>query len=372
MITITRTFVLLGMMSLFVAGCKHSVTGPNASTIKVNVAATPSPAQIAAIPLNETATATITLHNNSKTRRAQFISVSLSGVDVAAFGVDSIASLPQQIDSGGSISFTIKYSPVKLGPVYAIVTMHLTSDTATATIVDTVSASATAPKSGTLCTSVNAIDFGSVRPAAKQGASNGFSQTVWISNCDSIPVTLYFDPRGINTVSVQLSDTAFKAVLPRIDRILNPRDSMSIAVSFAPGVPGNYAGVMTIACPTAPHPINISLTGICDNHGWPRGAAPDTVDFGTIPLATLRDTSFHVHNPFNVAVLMTGLSELSKMDIVIPAHDFDKNPQLILAHDSLRVAIQVRPPAIGPFYDPLTIQFREVASGTVVITGSGE
>ncbi len=245
---------------------------------------------------------TLTLMNNSATT-ATLNSVSLTGSDVASFGITpaSTCTANLSLNAGASCTVVLSFAPASAGAKTAA--LHVVSSaTAPADVV--LSGTGMAAAVGMLSISPTSIDFSATSVALGQLS---VSQSLTLSNASTQAV-------GISQVSVSGPFMIASSTCPGASATLAVNGSCSIAVDFAPTRSGSASGSLTVTTSSA-QTIVVTLTGLSNPPvnaapvlAWQTGTST-SLNFGSIAVGSSSvPTTLMLTNQGPGAVMFTGLA----------------------------------------------------------------
>ncbi|HEX4487698.1 MAG TPA: choice-of-anchor D domain-containing protein, partial [Terriglobales bacterium] len=153
--------------------------------------------------------------------------------------------LPVKLTPGQSTAFTVSYTPTAAGTSSGNVSF--VSDASNANLSVTLSGTATAaPAPGVLTSSLSSLNFGSVQVGKSK------TQPEILTNTGDTAITLS---------RAALSGTAFTIGGLSLPTTLNPGQSASLTVTYAPTAAGNNTGAISLVSTASNPTVGIALTG---------------------------------------------------------------------------------------------------------------
>jgi hypothetical protein len=212
--------------------------------------------------------------------------ISLINVNGAEFGISGIAT-PRTVSAGQSISASVTFSPTATGSATGGIAIT-SNDPTTPTTNVTLTGNGTTAALGQLSASPTNVGFGNV------ASGSSASQNVTLTNTGSAAVKIS---------SVVAAGTGFSASGVAVPATLNPSQTATLAVKFAPASVGNATGTITIANNGSGPALVIGLTGT--GTAAPAGkltASTTSLSFGTVATGSNAAQSITLTNSGNAAV----------------------------------------------------------------------
>jgi hypothetical protein len=150
-------------------------------------------------------------------------------------------SLPLTLGAGQTAPFQIWFNGTTAGKAWGRFT--LTSNNGNKSVSVSLTGSVSTPK---LSLSSSSVSFSNVAPGTTA------SSTVTLSNAGSV---------ALKISSLSVSGPGFATADMTVSSTLNPGQSASLTVVFAPKASGNYSGTITILSDDPSSPTNIALSG---------------------------------------------------------------------------------------------------------------
>jgi hypothetical protein len=201
------------------------------------------------------------------------------------------AALPITLNAGQSVTFTLQFSPVSAGTVTGRFAIVSTATNANLTLP----ASGTGVTPGLLTANPTNQSFGNVTV----GSSKSLSQTLTNSGGSSLTIS--------NAVTIGSGFTLSGLALPLT---LNPGQSTSFTLKFAPAAAGNASGTLTVSSNGSNTNLTVALGGAGILPPGTLGANPASLSFGSVQTGSSRTASETVTNsgPSSVTISQANVS----------------------------------------------------------------
>jgi uncharacterized membrane protein len=209
----------------------------SASTSAISVSVVPTSASFGNVPLGSTDSQTFTLTNHGSAT-VSVSSESISGTGLSTSGL----ATGVQIGAGRSSTFNVAFKPSKTGAIAGSASVDFTASGKTAALTIPLSGDGIS-STGSLDASPTALTFGDVTVGKSASlalnVTNGGNSTITITR--SATSGSGFSMSGLSSLSLQ------------------PGQTHSVEVVFAPAVTGSVSGSITIS--TASRTVSVALSG---------------------------------------------------------------------------------------------------------------
>jgi hypothetical protein len=287
-----------------------------------------------------------TLTITAKNTESQSITVNSVAVTTKYFALTS-PSLPLTVAAGQTVTLTLQFKPDAIGTFNATATV--TTDATNA--ITNVALTGTGTANGQLAVSGASGDFGSVTVGGQQ------SQTVTLTNNGAT---------SVNIAQAAVSGSGFQMSGLSTPLTLNPAQSTTFTVSFAPTTTGGASGAVSVASDAANPVLKMGLTGTGVLAGV-LGSSPTSLSFGTVPVGTKQTLSETLTN--------TGGSSITISQVAIAGGSgFSMSgltaPMTLAAGQSASFTASFQPTAPGAVPGSITIT-SNASNATLTINLSG-
>ena len=227
---------------------------------------TPTSLSFGNVTTGSSASLTGTLTNSGGT------SVAISALAATGSGFTASGlTLPTTLTAGQSATFSLKFSPASSGSVSG--SLAITSNASNSALNVPLSGTGITP--GQLTAAPASLSFGSI------ATSSNASLTETLSNSGGSALT-------ISQIISAGTGFAFSGITPPLT--LNPAQSVTFPVSFAPQSVGSATGSLTITSNASNPAVSVALTGT--GTGTVPGelaVAPSSINFGSITMGTTQN-----------------------------------------------------------------------------------
>jgi len=287
------------------------------------------------------------------------VTISSSTIAGKRFQISSVAypagitGWPATLNPGQQVVLSIAFSPDSVD--------SFTGDLALATNAS--GGTANVPLSGTgdavpapnLTLSTTSINFGQTLIGSK------VSRTLTLTSTGSAPL-------DINTITV--SDAQFSVATPSLPATLQPKQQLSLTVTFDPTTVGSDSGTLTVGSNDASGPATVSLGGSgTANKTSQLTVSPTAVNFGNVPL--------NVASTQPVTVTSTGTAPVTISTGTVTGSAFSVSgatfPLTLKPNQSATLQVQFDPSAAGAASGQLTLNSNSTTGGTtqIALRGTG-
>ena len=276
--------------------------------------------------------------------------VTISSVAITTKYFTLIApSLPVTVSPGQTATFSMKFSPDAIGAFSAVASV--TSDATNA--ITNVTLTGTGTANGQLAISGASGDFGGVSVGSSQ------SQTVTLTNNGAT---------SVNLQQVSISGAGFALTGITTPMTLNPSQSTTFSVTFAPTTGGGASGTVTIASDASNPVLKMGLTGTGVSAGV-LGSTPTSLSFGTVVVG--------VKQTLTETLMNTGSSSITISQVSIAGGSgFSMTgitaPFTVAGGQSASFSVSFQPTAPGAVSGSITIASNASNSSlTIPLSGTG-
>lgn len=392
-------FLVAFFLVVLFAACKDVVTSNeqkniDVSTTKFLLLASPT-TDFGVLRIGTVKAMRFPIRDTDKTRGATITGATITGADEANFTLVTPSVFPQHMAAGDTISVEVKFAPTRAGIARAVLGLTIVSDTATYTLYDSLIASGATTAGGGLCVSVSSVDCGAVLPDTTNGNGNGpdfarywVSRTLKVTNCSNSSIVFTNDSVGGGVVSsISCDNAAFRISFgyfrgDHSSLTLNPNDTLTVTVRFAPTHVGNFSGILNITDSAHTVSAQVPLTGSSDLNGYPRSAfSSNAYDSNFVVLGTVGkniDSTFWLRNNFPFPLTLNwvgaeGNAGRPDLTFLVPRVDYSVWPATIASGDSLAVEFVLLWPASGNTTGAqCKIGFKELSAFYFGIVGRGK
>lgn len=298
-----------------------------------------------AVPVGTTVSRTETLRNSGKSKLT-IKQLNLTGAAFSASGW----TLPLTLSPGQSKAGTITFAPTSSGKQSGTLAVSWTSGTSTH--VTKVTLKGTASGSGQLTANPASMNFGSVQV----GSSKPWTGT--LTNSASSAITI--SKASLTGTGYQLSGLTLPATL-------NPGQSATYVVTFAPKSAGTFAGNIAITSNASNSTINVALSGT-STIGSQLTANPTSLSFGSVQTGSKKSLSETLTNSSATAITVSQVgasgSGFSISGITTPVN--------LSPNQSFTFSVAFAPTSSGTVNGALSITSNAAnPSLSIPLTGSG-
>lgn len=244
----------------------------------------PNPSQITFgnVKVGTSQSSTVSLANSG----GSDLSITQATLSGAGFSMSNL-SLPFTLQSGKVVSATIKFAPTGAGAFSGSVTFATVSDEQTANVV--LKFTGEGVTQGTLSPNPSSLAFGSITV----GTSTTQSET--LTNTGGSPVTIS---------QATATGTGFSMNGLSVPATINPNQSVTFNVVFAPASAGAVNGSVNIVSDASNSPTSIALSGT----GLAAGSLtpnPSSVGFGNVTVGSSKTVGVSVTNNGGTALTIS-------------------------------------------------------------------
>ncbi len=320
-------FLLLLNLAILL-GCQGvSAGGSNQQQQTGDLAFSTASLNFGTVPAGTSKTLIVTATNSE----TQPVIISSAAISSKYFSLVS-PSLPVTVPAGQSVSVTVKFAPAGAGTFNA--TASVTSN-ALNTVPNLVLSGDGTDNGGQLGLSPASDDFGSVVVGTKQ------SKTVTMTNSGTA---------SVNISQVSISGGGFQMSGISAPLTLNPAQSTSFTVAFAPQATGAASGTVTITSDGSNPSLSMALSGAGIAAGA-LGSNPTSLSFGSVQVGVKQTLSETVTN--------TGGSSVTISQVGISGSGFSVSgitaPVTLTAGQSASFSVAFTPASAGAVTGNVTV-----------------
>jgi hypothetical protein len=329
---IARLLMLLAALS-FLSACQGLSAGspPKQTQQQLGTLSLANPSiDFGSVVLGDTKTLTVTATNSGSAA----VTVSSATVSSGNFVVTA-PSFPATIAAGQSATLSLAFTPDAVGSFAATVTIASNASDATATI----SLTGAGIAAGQLASNPSSEAFGNVTVGSQQTVSETISNTGGTS---------------VTVSQVAISGTGFSVSGISTPLTINPGQSTSFNVAFAPQAAGAVSGKVTVTSNAPNSTLTILLSGTGMAPGQLAGS-PASESFGSVTVGSQKTASEKITN--------TGGTSVTISQAAVSGTGFSiselTTPTTLAAGQSATFTVAFAPQATGS------------ASGNVTVTSNG-
>jgi len=281
------TLLLLANLTVLI-GCQGVSAGGSggqkqASTLSLSLVT--STLDFGSVAAGSSKTLTITATNSGP----DSVTVNSAAISTQSFALVT-PSLPVSVGAGQSTTISIMFTPTTAGTFDA--TLSINSDASNSVMNISLTGIATGISAGQLTLNPASDDFGNVTVGTKS------SQTVTVTNVGG---------SSVNISQASVSGAGFQLTGISLPLTLNPSQSTTLVVSFAPQASGNASGTLTITSDAANSSLTSSLSGTGIALGT-LGSNPASLNFGSVAVGSKQALTETVTNTGGTSVTISQVS----------------------------------------------------------------
>ena len=325
-----------------------NLTGAGVTTAQPGtLSASPATLSLGSVSVGNSGTASGTL-----SATGAIVTVTAASTNNSAFTISGL-TLPATIPVGGSVPFTVSFSPTAAGAASA--TLTFTSNAQTTTTTEALSGTGVSvSQPGQLSVSPATLSLGSVSVGSSGTASGTLSAT-------GAAVTV--SAASTNNSVFKISGLTLPATVPA-------GGSVPFTVTFSPTAAGAASATLTFTsnAQTTTTTEALSGTGVSVSQPGQLSVSPATLNLGSI-VAGLSGTGSGTLSATGASVTVTGTSSNSSLFVVSGL----TLPVTIAAGQSVPFTVTFSPTAAGTFNATLTFTATNAQSPTITeaLTGVG-
>ena len=325
-----------------------SLGGSAAATTTPQLTVNPSAVNFGSVPLNTTATQTVTLTSGGS-GSVTVSADSLSGAGFAASGL----SFPLTLAPGQTATLHLSFDPSTSGAAAGELMLTSNSSSGSTTVVQ-LSGTGAVPAMPLLTASVGSLAFGSVP------VYTSTTLPVMLTSTGTAPVTI----SGVVLNGAAFTDTG--ATLPIT---LNPSQSVRLQVTFLPVAAGSASGSLTVASNSAGgSSLQIGLSGTGTVVPAPvLNINSSVLQFGTVNIGATASQSVILSNTGNAPLSITtiNLTGATQFSAALPSL-----PVTLQPNQQLALAVKFSPSSAGNSVGAISVN-SDGGSASISESGTG-
>ncbi len=276
------------------------------------------------------------------------LTVSMITLNGAEFSISGIAT-PKTISAGQTVPVVLTFTPAAAGVVAGGIALT-SNDPNTPTANITLSGTGTTAALGQLAANPTSLSFGNV------AAGSSASQNITLTNTGNAALQIN---------SVVAAGAGYSVSGVTAPATLNPAQTATLAVQFAPASAGNAAGSITVAN-NAGAPVTIALSGTGTQAGL--SVSPASFAFGSVVDGQTKSQNFTLSN--------TGTSTLTITQLSVSGAGYSASglttPTTIAAGRSATFSLLFAPTTAGSLIGSVSIASDAPSSpNAVAVSGTG-
>jgi len=309
------------------------------------ISASPASINFGSVSTGLNGTSTLTLSNTGSAD----LTVSLITLTGAEFSISGLTT-PKTISAGQSAQATVTFSPTSAGSASGNIAIT-SNDPTTPTLNVPLSGTGSSTATGRLSANPASLSLGTV------AVGNNTSGQVVVSNTGNA---------AVHVSAVSATGTGFSVSGMTTPATLNPSQTATLTVAFAPTAAGSVTGSVTLTSDASNSPFTIALSGTGAQAGL--GVSPTTFNFGSIVDGQTKSQSFTLTNTGSASLTITQLtmtgSAYTVSGLALPA--------TISAGSSTTLSVLFAPTTAGSLTGTLSITSNAPNSPTTVsLSGTG-
>lgn len=277
------------------------------------------------------------------------LTISMITMTGTAFGISGITT-PKTITAGQSAQVTVTFSPTTAGAASGSIAI-VSNDPTNPTLNIPLSGTGSAAPTGQLTASSTSLSFGSV------AIGGNSTQQVALTNSGNAAVQVSkISPTGAGFTVSGLTAPA----------TLNPSQTVTLSVSFAPAAAGSVTGSVVVTSNANGSPLTIALSGTGAQAGL--SVTPASFSFGSVVEGQIKSQNFTLTN--------TGTAALTISQIAANGSDFSvsglNTPATLAAGATATFTAWFAPTAAGSLSGSVLISSNAPNSpNAVALSGTG-
>jgi hypothetical protein len=260
-----------------------SLTGTGSTTPAGQLTANPTSLSFSNVSAGSSASQNITL-TNTGTVAVQISSITAAGNGFSVSGVTA----PFTLNTNQTATLSVKFAPAIAGTDAG--SISVASNAAGSPLTIALSGTATTAPVGQLTASPTSLSFGRV------AAGSNATQNVTLTNTGNA---------ALQITNVAAVGSGFSESGVSVPQTLNPSQTATLAVKFAPASAGNASGSITVTN-SAGSPVTIALSGAGTQPGL--SISPATFDFGSIVDGQTKSQNFTLTNTGTATLTVSQIS----------------------------------------------------------------
>lgn len=322
-----------------------NLSGTVTTSAQSHLTLSPAALDFGTVSIGTTDPLTLTVGNSG----ASDLVVSVITLTGSEFGVSGITT-PKTISAGTSVPVTVSFAPTTSGAVtgnIALVSNDPTNPTVNVALTGTGSTAAI----GKLAASPSSLSFGTV------ATGTNASQNITLTNTGNA---------AVHISSVVAAGTGFSVTGVTTPATLNPSQTATLSVKFAPTAAGSAVGTITITSDAQGSPLTINLTGTGAAAGL--SVSPATFNFGSVVDGQIKSQVFTITN--------TGTASLTVSQLTVSGTGYSASglntPATIAAGQSATFSVLFAPTTAGSLAGSVLVASNAPNSpNSVVLSGTG-
>lgn len=341
--SITGTMTVTGDGGSSPAVVSLSATGTASSQPQLTVA--PTSISFGTVTTGSTGTANLVLTNSGSAN----LTVSVIGVTGSEFTVSGI-STPKTISAGQSATATVTFAPTATGAATGSIAIT-SNDPNNPSVSVPLSGTGSATATGQLSANPTSIAFGTIATG-----SNGTHQVV-LTNTGTV---------AVKVSAITASGTGYSVSGLSVPATLNPSQTATLTVTFAPTAAGNDTGSITVTSDAGNSPLTITLSGTGATAGL--SVSPASYTFASVVDEETASQTFTITN--------TGTASLTISQLTVSGSAFSASglatPVTLAVGGTATFSVLFAPTTAGSLTGTVTITSNAPNSpATVALTGTG-
>jgi len=309
------------------------------------ISASPASINFGSVSTGLNGTATLTLSNTGSAD----LTVSLITLTGAEFSIGGLTT-PKTISAGQSAQATVTFSPTSAGSASGNIAIT-SNDPTTPTLNVPLSGTGSSTATGRLSANPASLSLGTV------AVGKNTSGQVVVSNTGNA---------AVHVSAVSATGTGFSVSGMTTPATLNPSQTATLTVAFAPTAAGSVTGSVTLTSDASNSPFTIALSGTGAQAGL--SVSPTTFNYGSVVDGQTKSQSFTLTNTGSASLTITQLtmtgSAYTVSGLALPA--------TISAGSSTTLSVLFAPTTAGSLTGTLSITSNAPNSPTTVsLSGTG-
>lgn len=322
-----------------------NMSGTVTTSTQPRLSLSPANVDFGSVSIGTTDTSVLTIGNSG----AADLTISLVTLTGADFGLTGI-STPRTIPAGQTVPVTVSFKPTASGAVsgnIAIVSNDSTNATANVALTGTGSTTTV----GKLTASPTSLSFGSV------ATGSNTSQNVTLTNTGNA---------AVHISSVVAAGSGYSATGVTVPATLNPSQTATLSVKFAPTTTGSATGTVTVTSDAQSSPLTINLSGTGAAAGL--SVSPASFNYGSVVDGQTKSQIFTLTN--------TGTGSLTISQLAVTGAGYSASglntPATIAAGKTATFSVLFAPTTAGSLTGSVSITSNAPNSpATVALSGTG-
>ena len=341
--SVTGTMTVTGDSGSSPVVVNLSATGVSAS--QPQISASPTSINFGSVSTGLNATSNLVLSNAGSADLTVSV-ITLTGAEFSISGVTT----PKTISAGQSVTAVVTFSPTSTGSASGNIAIT-SNDPATPTLNVPLTGTGSSTPTGRLSASPASLNFATV--AVGSNASN----PVVVTNTGNA---------AVHVSALSASGAGYTVSGMTAPATLNPSQTATLTVTFAPTAAGSVTGAVTLTSDATNNPFTIALSGTGAQAGL--SVSPATFNFGSVVDGQTKSQSFTLTNTGSATLTITQLtmtgSAYTVSGLTLPA--------TIPAGGTATLSVLFAPTTAGSLTGSLSITSNAPGSPTTVsLSGTG-